>query len=1170
MTSPCPDHPDASFLNKFEGFDGLEDELTAEGLFKLALWFDESGMPEKAIEFYKKTINSNPRLAAAHHNLAIQYLGRPCREKAVHHLEMAVKCNPGLAESYSALGMIYFGEDRFEEALAFLEQAVTVNPDFAEAYFNLGVVLQQTGEYERCISAFQKASACNPDFAPARWLHKLCLPMLYNNQDEIAAVRQRFSENLDDLIRTVQLDSTARIDYALAGIQSTTNFYLQYQGHNDLALQTKYGKWLHRIMSLRYPQWASCPNTTPPRPGEKLRIGYVSAYMNRHTVGTFLAGWVENHNKDQFEVHCYHLGPKCDDLTRHLSRHSHRFHHISGNYEAAAAQIASDRLHILVYNEIGMNVEAMLMAALRLAPAQCVGWGHPVTTGLPSIDYFLSSDLMEPENSDRYYSEQLIRLPNLSLCYHPPRLPEKPLDRRALGIPADRFVFLSSQSVYKYLPQHDDIFPMIAQKAPNAFFVFISHRNRIVTNRLKQRLQRAFEKHHLDFDHFCHFSPRLNAEEFMSLNMASDVFLDTIEWSGGKTTLEAISAGLPVVTLPGRFMRGRHAYAMLKRMGIDETIARDKTSYCAIAARLATDRGYFNDIDKRFNERRYRLYNDHTFMAALEKRYLSIARNGEAIPLNNKEMAEQWFQTANTLLKQMEVEQAITAYEKTLEIQPYWDAAHYNLAVALHLAGNEERAIHHANQAVENNPDYANAYPLLYRLAQHVCDWPLAEETSKRLDLLTRSELSRGAKTTEPPMTNLRRSSDIQLNYHVARSWSRQITQSIQQQPSLPSFDVGRLASRRIRVGYLSADFKDHAVAYQIKGMLEQHDRNGFEIFGYACNPDDGSPYRRQLTSSCDQFRDVHAMSNRLVAEQIREDGIHILVDMAGHSKDNRLGIAALRPAPIQVSYLGFLGTTGADFMDYVLADDLVVPEAHQPFYSEKIVYLPHCYQANDDSLANAPQPQERQQWDLPDSAFVYCGFNQPYKIDAQLFRVWMHILNRVESSVLWLVERSGHARNNLRRAAEQADVDPKRLIFTGFVPMNQNLARLQLADLMLDTVIYNGGATTSNALWAGVPVLTTLGDHWVSRMSASALRCVGLEELIADDLAAYESKAVELATTPKRLTAIKQHLQRQRSISPLFNTSMFTRNVERAYQSMWKRYACGLPTESFRIEPQR
>ncbi len=1157
-------------MKAFSSFAGVENEITAEGLFKLAHWFDVSQQPDKAFEFYQKAVAMDSTLAAAHHNLAVLYLERQCQAEAVHHLEQAINSDACLADSYSVLGMVRFGDEKFDEALALLEQAVAVRPGFAEAHFNRGIVLQQMGAYEQSIAAFEKASVCNPGFAPARWLHKLCLPMLYSHKDEIEVLRKRFCGNLEELIGSVPLQSPDQVDYAFDGIRSSTNFYLQYQGRNDLELQQKYGHWVHQIMSLRYPQWSCRRDTPPPGPGEKIRIGYISAFMNHHTVGTFLTGWVENHNSDDFEVYCYHLGPKADDLTQHLRRHSHRFHHLSGNLEAAATQIASDQLHILVYNEIGMSVEAMLMAALRLAPVQCMGWGHPVTSGLPTIDHFLSSDLMEPENADHHYSENLIRLPNLSLCYHPPKLPQIPANRAFLGLPPDRFICLSSQSIYKYLPQHDEIYPLIAQKAPNAYFVFISHRNPHVTRLLNNRLKRAFDRYNLDFDHFCHFSPRLDAEAFVSLNMASDIFLDTFEWSGGKTTLEAISAGLPVVTCPGRFMRGRHAYAMLKRMEIEETIARDMNDYCTIVSRMANDNAYFRTVKMRFMDHRHKLYDDTSFLEELERQYRSMVLSKPSMNWQTAQDAKDWFHAANSAVKRMDLSAAILSYQKAISRRPDWDAAHYNLAVAYHLAEDEQRAIDHAIKAIQINPDYAIAYPLLYRLARHVCDWSMAEKAELRLDAITRSQLAHAARTTEPPMTHIRRCMDVHANFKVARSWSHHLEQLNKKQSPLPVYRIEQTRHQRLRVGYLSGDFKDHAVAFQVKGLLEQHDRKNFEIYGYASNPDNGSAYRKKLVNACDCFRDVHERPNRSIAEQIRKDGIHILVDMAGHSKDNRLGIAALRPAPVQVSYLGFLGTTGADFIDYVLADAIVVPEAHKPFYSEEVVYLPHCYQANDDQLAISPKKQKRAHWHLPEDGFVYCSFNQPYKIDKRLFQTWMRILQRVEGSVLWQVERSALARENLRHAAAKAGVDPARLIFTGFVPMDQNLARLQLADLMLDTTIYNGGATSSNALWAGVPVIATLGDHWVSRMSASALNCLGLDELIANDLDGYERIAVELAKDTERLETIRLKLKRQRVTAPLFNTALFTQHVESAYHIMWRRFANGLPPTSFSVNAKR
>jgi predicted O-linked N-acetylglucosamine transferase (SPINDLY family) len=263
------------------------------------------------------------------------------------------------------------------------------------------------------------------------------------------------------------------------------------------------------------------------------------------------------------------------------------------------------------------------LAALRLAPIQCKGWGHPVTTGLPTIDYYLSSDLMEPDNAAGYYSESLVRLPNLALCYRPPKLPEKPKTRQALRIPDHRFVYLSTQSIFKYLPQHDDIYPKIAAAVPQACFVFISNESESATARFRSRLKKAFLHYGLDADQFCCFSKRLNFEDFLGLNTAADVLLDSLEWSGGKTTLEALSCGLPVVTLPGRFMRGRHAYAMLRMMGWDDTIADDKDGYCAIAIRLAKEPLFLSQTKAFITRNRFKLYHDHSFINALESFYRS-------------------------------------------------------------------------------------------------------------------------------------------------------------------------------------------------------------------------------------------------------------------------------------------------------------------------------------------------------------------------------------------------------------------------------------------------------------------------------------------------------------------------------------------------------------------
>jgi len=527
-----------------------------------------------------------------------------------------------------------------------------------------------------------------------------------------------------------------------------------------------------------------------------------------------------------------------------------------------------------------------------------------------------------------------------------------------------------------------------------------------------------------------------------------------------------------------------------------------------------------------------------------------------------------WFHLAESVRQTQSIDRAIDCYRKAVILKPDWDIAHYNLAIALRLKERLWEAIQHMQRALQLNPDFDDARAYLFRLAQHACDWTRMAEAAEQLEILTRRQLAAGVKTSELPMVSIRRQADPQRNLAVAQSWSRQIARDAARLAAHPPFVHSRRAAGRLRIGYLSSDFKDHAVAHQIRGLLAAHNRQDFEIFGYVANADDGTPYRRLLCDACDQTRDIHALSHEGAARQINADGIDILVEMSGYSRESLLPIAALRPAPVQVSYLGFLGSTGADFIDYIIADAVVVPQAHTIHYSEKVVHLPHCYQANDDQQVISDRRFERRDFNLPADGFVYCCFNQPYKIDAELFHIWMNILKSVDNSVLWLIERSPLAKENLIRAAEKAAVDPSRLIFTGFIPLADNLARLRMADLALDTRLYNGGATTSNALWAGLPVLTLLGNHWVSRMTASALHAIGMPELIAPNLEAYSQMAVYLAREPDLLGRLRRTLDRLRTKAPLFDTRLFTGHLEAAYQAMWARYLDNREPVSFRVRP--
>jgi predicted O-linked N-acetylglucosamine transferase (SPINDLY family) len=371
----------------------------------------------------------------------------------------------------------------------------------------------------------------------------------------------------------------------------------------------------------------------------------------------------------------------------------------------------------------------------------------------------------------------------------------------------------------------------------------------------------------------------------------------------------------------------------------------------------------------------------------------------------------------------------------------------------------------------------------------------------------------------------------------------------------------------RIRIAYLSADFHTHATASLIAGLFEHHDRSRFEVSAISFGPDDRSAMRARLQAGFEHFHDVRGLGDRDVARLLADKAIDIAIDLKGHTQGARQGILAFRAAPVQVSYLGFPGTSGADFMDYLIADAVVLPPAQQGYFTEKIAYLPHSYQANDFARKIAATPG-RQATGLPDASFVFCSFNNSWKITAAIFAIWMRLLAAVPGSLLWLIADNDGACANLRRAAAEQGVDPHRLVFAPRLPEPEHLARQRLADLFLDTLPYNAHTTASDALWVGLPVLTCRSASFPGRVGTSLLQAIGLPELVTESLAEYEAAALRLATDPALLQALREKLSRNRLSFPLFDTDRFRRDIEAAYTRMWEIAKRGEPPRAFAVEP--
>ncbi|MGI0489279.1 tetratricopeptide repeat protein [Pantanalinema rosaneae CENA516] len=544
--------------------------------------------------------------------------------EAIPHLEDVLAQGEAELAVYAALADCFGQLQQYDRVVPLCRAGIAQYPDEPHLRTQLILALQELGDTEAAIAEARQSAQHLPDEVLFQLQQHLLLPILYQTPADIQQYRQRY---IKGLATVTQQRNWANPTLRLKGLQAIArhlNFLLAYQNENDRDLQKQYGQWLHGIMAANYPQWVQ-PLSMPPV-SDRIRVGYVSGCFSEHTVGKLMRGWFLRHDRTRFAIHTYHVFPKNDALTQAVRSHSDAFYQIPDDLEAVCQQIRADNLHVLVFPEIGMQPLMTQLAALRLAPVQCSSWMHPVTSGLPTVDYFLSSDLMEPPNAQAHYSETLVRVANLAIAYPQPSVPELTQPRSAFQLREEAVVYLVCQTLCKILPQQDAVWVAIAQQIPQAQFVFIARPNAFVAEQFRQRLQRSFAAVGLNSEDFCVILPPQPQTAYWNLNQLADVFLDTMGWSGGHTTLEAIACGLPIVTLPSRFMRGRHSYAILKMLGVTDTIAQTEADYIAISTRLGFDRVWRNQIVQTMRDRFSHLYDDQTCITALEQFYEQVVR----------------------------------------------------------------------------------------------------------------------------------------------------------------------------------------------------------------------------------------------------------------------------------------------------------------------------------------------------------------------------------------------------------------------------------------------------------------------------------------------------------------------------------------------------------------
>jgi len=503
-------------------------------------------------------------------------------------------------------------------------------------------------------------------------------------------------------------------------------------------------------------------------------------------------------------------------------------------------------------------------------------------------------------------------------------------------------------------------------------------------------------------------------------------------------------------------------------------------------------------------------------------------------------------------------EDALATFDRALALKPDHAETLYHRAHALANLGRYDEAVRAWERVLAIDPGHPHALGALafYRLM--LCDWSKAEEFEAKLTRALEDE-----RAVVEPFTL--------LAYPIGSADQLRHTQRFVRGriPAVPRLARPHKAcvGEKIRLAYLSADFRNHATAWLAAELFELHDRSRFEVLGVSYGVDDGSETRRRLVEAFDQFHDVAQRSDREVAQLLLDLDVDIAVDLKGHTQHGRPAILACRPAPVQVSYLGYPATMGVDFIDYVLADRIVLPFDQQQSYSEMIVHLPNCYQINDSKREIAGEAPTRGAVGLPETGFVFCSFNNSYKLTPQFFDVWMQLLRQVEGSVLWLLGTSEAGTRNLRNEASARGVDPSRLVFAPKTEMSKHLARHRLADLFLDNLPVNAHTAASDALWVGLPVLTCMGETFVGRVAASLLSAVGLPELVTRSLDEYEAVALKLATDPGLIASLRKKLAGNRETSPLFDTDRTRRHIERAYVTMWDIAQRGESPRSFAVD---
>jgi predicted O-linked N-acetylglucosamine transferase (SPINDLY family) len=1066
---------------------------------------------------------------------------------------------PTHAVALHLLGVIAYQVGQYPTALQLIDEALRINPNYAEAHGNRGITLHAMQQYQAAVSSYDKAIALNPNS-----------PEAFNNRANSLYSLQQYQAALESCDRAISL----KPDYPEA--HNNRGNALHALDQNQAALES-----YNQAIALN-------PN-------------YADAYSNRgNALQALNLGNVNSSKRDS----------SGRDLVIYCGRSSEIWNPeivsskgIGGSEEAVIwlSRLLRHRgWNVIVYASCGeqehiydgVTWKPYWMWNYRDKQNITILWRYPhlLKYEINSDKIFLDLHDVIPE--DELTPDRLQKIDKIFVKsrFHRSLFPAIPDNKFVVvpnGIEAELFdtaanrdpmLLINTSSADRSLEAFLDCFEEIKQQVPEAKaqwaygwgvwdFAYGKDPEKMQwKTRMQQRMQQlgVIERGRISHTEVARLYHQANIFAYPSEMAEIDCISLSKAMAAGAIPITTNFAALGEKSNHGGVFihssKTKDNWTQPGQFHFDMTDAEQKAEFVREAVRLLRNPPTEQQREPMRQWARSTFQWNavaevwHQALTGPQPHQAALESYDKAIQLNPQH-AEAHNNRGSALHSLLQHEAAIQSFDQAIRLKPDYAEAQANRANALLALKQYQPALESFEKALQLNPNYEYLRGTRLHVKRFLCDWENSEAEVRQLE----AAIERGEKAALP-FTTLAISNSPAIQKKAAETYVRdKHPATIVAIPALPRHD-------RIRIGYFSADFYDHATSYLMAELFERHDRTRFEIFGFSFGPDISDNMSKRVSSAMDRFLNVRSTSDRDIAQLSRELEVDIAVDLKGFTRDHRAGIFSHRAAPLQVSYVGYPGTMAASYIDYLIADPTLIPESAHHHYAEKILYLPDTYQPNDSRRTTSTTLPTRASESLPESAFVFACFNNAYKITPAVFDIWMRILARAANSVLWLLETNPTTIANLRNEAARRNISPNRLILAHPLPLADHLARHTLADLFLDTSPYNAHTTASDALFTGLPVLTCLGETFASRVAASLLRAIDLPELVTATESEFEERAIELAHNPTSLKTLRHQLHQNRTRTPLFDTPAYTQHLEAAYTAIYERHHAGLAPDHIHI----